>query len=423
MTRSNRGGQTLKSGKIGRWNIIRQQRMLPGERINIDIKGKIKLESLRERDSLRINAHLAIFQTPIRWLVPEWPNIIKAGYNAAQVPVYQEIDLAKLGLGAPTAAQTNTIQRYWLDAPLRIHNEWLKWPEDPDVAGLWPADGTIAVPLQHAWNRCRYNVDPTNEDDFTQASETSFDVRKLAETQARFRSAIERDVLSYNRYMELINEMYGARGDREVDQVPMMVDQVEVGVNPREIPATDGASLGQWQSLFDFSVDHQVRGVTCAEHCVLTYMLCLRFAPIIEGRNPLASGRLDWPTEVGDPEILKATSPQEVQIRDVAARSSTVSLGYLPAGWQYRSGFDVVGARVDVRDSFPYMKVPDTRTEAKDATRVKNAFRSQSLGDYMCDIYVNEDSINPIANSLESYFSGMKGEGSKAEFPKQGKMI
>jgi len=49
-----RGGQTLKTGKIGRVNCIRQQMCLPGETIDISMKGSVKLESLRERDSMRI---------------------------------------------------------------------------------------------------------------------------------------------------------------------------------------------------------------------------------------------------------------------------------------------------------------------------------------------------------------------------------
>ena len=69
------------------------------------------------------------------------------------------------------------------------------------------------------------------------------------------------------------------------------------------------------------------------------------------------------------------------------------------------------------------MLSPSTQENAKDATRVRPAFRSSSLGDYMVDLYVSESTRSPIAGSLESYFSGMTGKGSDAEFPKQGKML
>jgi len=424
MMRFDRGGQTIKSGKIGRVNCLRQQILMPGETVDISMKGSVKLESLRERDTLRINAHLGVFMTPIRWLWDGWPDYIKEGpAGLTSPPLLTGLNaLDALGIGSYTSVGLNDVPEFWRLAYLRVYNEWYKWPEDADVTTV-SAEGQTAVPLQHVWNRGRYNVDPSDAADYTVAAGTDFDVRDLAAVQARFRSSMERDVLSYNRYMELISEMYNADGSREVDQVPMMIDQQEVGVTPREMPATDGASLGQWQSLVDFDIDHQIRKVVCPEHCILTYMLTVRFAPIIEGRAPLSRLPNSWAETVGDAEMISAMMPVDLEQRDVCTTTNATSLGFVPAGWQWRSGHDVVGQAVDVRDSFPYMDIPTTAANSKDATRIKPAFRSQSLGDYMADIYISERSRSPIGGSLESYFSGMAGSGSKAEFPKQGKML
>jgi hypothetical protein len=361
--------------------------------------------------------------TPIRWLWSGWPDYLKEGpAGATAPPTVSAGDLARFGIGATTSGASLAMPQFWRDACFRVYNEWYKWPESSDIA-TWGADGAVAVPLQHVWNRARFDTDPGDVDDYTVGSATDFDVRDLAATQARFRSAIERDVLSYNRYMELVSEMYNADGSREVDQVPMMVDQVEVGVTPREMPATDGASLGQWQSIFDFDIDHQVRKVVCPEHCILTYMLTVRFAPVIEGRAPFAVLPASWEEMVGDAEMLQARQPVPLTIGEVTADPSATVLGNVPAGWQWRCGHDVIGNRVDVRDSFPYMEVPTSQANAKDASRVKPAFRSASLGDYVADIYFSELTRSPIDSALESYFSGMTGSGSKSEFPKQGKML
>jgi len=416
-----RGGLTLKTGKIGRVNCIRQQIMMPGETIDIQMDGNVRLESLRERDSLRINAHLGIFMTPLRWLWTDFPDYLKQGLdtNIAQ-PLVQVNNLDAYGVGAHDESLLN-MPTYFRDSCLRIYNEWYKWPETAD-ATEWHNDGNIAVPLQNAWSRTRFKADPDDANDRNVASATEFDVRQLAETQARFLSAIDRDVLSYNRYMELVQLMYGADGSREVDQVPFLVDEVDVGVNPRDMAATDGASLGRWQSIFDFNVDHSVRKVTTPEHCILTYMLTVRFSPLTETRHPLATDRLTWPELVGDHQILGSTPPKEVQQRDLFAGNLTNTIGYLPAGWQWRAGHDVVGQRIDLRDSFPYMKVPNTPEQSKDATRINQAFRSQSLGDYVVDIYTHERSRNRMNTSLESWYAGMKGRNTDAEFPHQGKM-
>jgi len=68
------------------------------------------------------------------------------------------------------------------------------------------------------------------------------------------------------------------------------------------------------------------------------------------------------------------------------------------------------------------MKVPNTPEQSKDATRINQAFRSQSLGDYVVDIYTHERSRNRMNTSLESWYAGMKGRNTDAEFPHQGKM-
>lgn len=418
-----RGGQTLKTGKIGHVNILRQQMLAPGEVMNVDIKGQCRLESLRERDSLRINAHLAMFMTPVRWLWDEWPNYIKEGPSTALTPpLVQGQDMSSIGVGAYSPDQTSC-QRFWFDAVTRVYNEWYIWPEDPDVA-TWPQDGHKAVPLQHVWNRCRYQATPSETGDYlVQAPADSFSVADLAHTQARYRSAMDREVMSYNRYMELLKDMYGADGSREVDQVPIMIDQVEVGVNPRDMPATDAAGLGEWQSIFDFGIDHTCKGISFPEHVIVTYALVVRFAPLIEARHPLAIDNLTWWEQVADYDVMQHSQPQTVMGREFMANESTTDFGYLPAGWQWRAGHDVIGKRIDTRDSFPYMLNPTTQQNAKDASRIKQAFRSQSLGDYMVDCYFHENIKSPINTAKESYMLGDEGARDNAEFPDQGKML
>ena len=207
MSTDKRGGQTLKAGMIGRVNCLRQQILMPGETLDISINGKVMLESLRERDNLRINAHLGVFMTPCRWLDSNWTDAIKEGpAGTTSLDFESENDLSKLGIGAysGTARQIPSIFRR---AALRVYNEWYKWPENPDQT-VWAADGEQAVPLSAAWSRTRFNVDPTSNTDYlVSTAGDDFDVRDLAAQQAKYRSAMERDVLSFNRYMEILKEM------------------------------------------------------------------------------------------------------------------------------------------------------------------------------------------------------------------------
>lgn len=431
--RASRGGLTLKTGKIGRVNCLRQQLMMPGERMNISINGKVRLEALRERDVMRINAHLATFMVPLRWVWPEFPDYLKQGPDTAITPslVSGDTNWSTLGIGSYATPASTQYYEFFRDAYLRVYNEWYKWPEDNDNTSANIGDhGCKAVPLSKTWTRCRYDATPDASADYTVSAATDFDVRDLAEVQAKFRSAMKRDVLSYKRYMELVDQTYHGDASREVDQVPIMLEQVEVGVDPREAFATDTPGLGEeWMSLFNFNVNHQIRGVTAPEHCIILHMLTLRFAGVAETCMPLANAQLDWHELTGDPEFLASAQPREVLIKDVMQINSATSLGYLPAGWQWRADHDVIGKSIDIRDSFPYMLLPATQAEAKDATRVKNAFRTTALDDYMVDIFFKEDSIQPIGDSMDSYMSGMyedsqvKPGGRGDEFPHGGKML
>ena len=426
MTQVSRGGLTLKPGKIGRVNVLRQQLLMPGERMNINMQGKVRLETLRERDVFRINAHLATFMTPLRWLEPTWPDEVK---NPGSAPLAGITDpnLEKFGIGAYNSEIITTgCYKFWQDAPLRIYNEWYKWPESADATD-WNDDGNVAVPLSASWSKLRFNATPADTTDYIQQTLTDqFDVRDLAETQSRFRSAMKRDVLSFNRWMELIKLQWKGDGSREVDQVPIMLDQQEIGVNPSDMPATDSNGLGQWQSIYDFGVNHQIRGVVAPEHCVITTMLTVRFGAVTENRHPLAQAAGD--IMIADPEAMTVERPQSVTAREVFMTDSSTNLGYAPAGWQWRSDHDVIGARIDSLDSFPYMRIPTTQQECKDATRIKNAFRSARLGDYVADIYFKEDSYQPVGTAMDSYLSGMMDHtlnigNSSDEFPHGGKQL
>ena len=420
-----RGGQITATGSIGHVKCLRQQLLKPGESLSGRVMGQVIMEALRERDALRINAHIAVFMTPIRWLEPNWTDYVKEGPSTTTSLGYSSAIPNIYGLGGNTA---RNIQDFWINAPLRIYNEWYKWPESADITS-WPsADGPPAVNLEHSWTRCRDQQSPADDADkvVTDTLGTGndlFKVNELAEIQARFRRATENEILSYGRYQEILSEMFGADGSREVDQVPIKIGEDSVGVNPRTINASDAAGLGQFASLYDFNVNFGYK-ISAPEHCIVTYMLTTRFAPIADEVHPLANDRLTWAELVGDPTMLSVMQPQEVQIRDCLDSTSSTRLGYQPAGWQHRARNNQVGSRIDIRQSFPYMEVPTTADEARDGSRKVEAFRASALGDYRIDLYAQEKSFSAISSAKSSYYLGVgdAGKGDKSVYPKQGKI-
>ena len=418
-----RGGQTLKEGYIGRNNILRQQIMMPGERMDVRMRGKVRMETLRERDAMRIHATLSTFMTPIRWLDSNYTAFVRDGTPALALGAIT--DLASLGIGGTTSPARNILQLFE-DGPIKIHNEWYKWPESADITA-WPSQGSVAVPLSSAWNRARF-TNASDEVGISPYSGSDIGVTDIAEAQAQFRSQTK-DNLSFGRWQEYMQNTWSSNGSREVDQVPVLIDTVEVGVNPREVPATDGASLGQWQSIYDFDIDHSINQIIAPEHMLITHILTVRFSPMVEGVMPLSTDVPQRWEFAADPEYIDSYPPQSVSSSEVLADTTgAFSLGYLPAGWQWRCEHDVIGNLVETKNTFAYMNVPTTQAEAKDATRVKSAFRSSALGDYYTDVYFTENCYQPIGSARDSYFAGMldhtRGMGnSNDEFPFGGKML
>lgn len=415
----NRGGQILRTGRVGLVECIRQQMMVPGETIKATLKGSCRMEMLRERDALRIHAQLSVFMSPVRWLWSGWAQYLAEGPTGATAPATSAINPKSVGLGG--SKTDRTMQTFWKNAFLRVYNEWYKWPESTDLTGgPFPA-----VNLEHSWTRCRDQSVPTDAGDKEYTGTVSgavatMQIADIIEAQKRYTAAVKREVFSYERYMELLKEMWGTSGSREVDQVPILVHQSEVGVKPRSFPAQNAAGLGQWGSLYDFSIDDFFT-VTAPEHCILTYVLVVRLAPITDEIHPLANDRLNWFEQVMDAETLSVQKPEVVELRDVFPVSSSTQLGFLGAGWQWRAQNNIVDTVIVSRESFPIMDVPTTAAEARDATKNVNAFRSKALRDYVLDLYVNERSNSRASGGKSSFLIGQSGRKSGA-YPSQGKI-
>lgn len=429
--RHDRGGTVMKTGKVGRVNVIRQQILLPGEIMKPRIRGTVRLTPLRERESIRIHARLDAFMTPVRWLWEDLPLYLA---NQTGTPTPKtiktsssgETSAADYGVGGQGVTK---IWKIFKDSVLRIYNEWYKWPEDADITA-WPGDGGKAVNLPTAWTRLQqYDLLTSAEATVgttTKSSKTTFDVRDLAEAQAKFRAAMEEHWLAHERYIPLLKEAWGADGSREVDQVPIRLKGAALGVDPQNLYATDAAGLGSTASLYNFGVDHQFGTVAAPEHCIITYIMLVRFAPVAEDEaNPMALlNDTNKPYEdlIGEPGILAAQRPRAVRERDFANSETDTIRGHLPAGWQWRTRWNLIGTRIDIRNSFPIIRTIEgqDRTSLRDATRVGQPFLSQTLGDYIMDLDFMENVDSPIPGARSSLFSGVGSAGRGSAYPYPG---
>ena len=426
-----RGGQVLKTGKIGRVNVLRQQMLLPGERLRSSVHGGVRLTTLREPESVRIHARVDAFVQPVRWLWPDFVQYLKDGPSAAQAWPLEQVSpgpnavgrtASDLGLGGNTGAQVLAV---FEESIKRIWNEWYKWPEDADATG-WPRDGWQSVNLAHSFTRLQNKPDGGAAELTTAdggSGREKFDIRALAELQEKFRQSVDQDWIAEDRYVDLLREIWGADGSREVDKVPVRLDGAEIGVSPRNVFATDAGGLGAGMSLYQFGVDHNFGTISMPEHCIVTYVLVVRFSTVAEDEvNPIALAHdRSWAEMVGEPGMLGAQRPTAVRGRNLTGAGTNV-LGYLPAGWQWRARWNVVGARIDDRGSFPLLKnlASSTAKQMRNATLIGEPFQSASLGDYMVDMDFSEISASPVPGPLSSVYTGTGDRVSGPAYPYPG---
>lgn len=421
MHTANRGGLILDTGEIGVCKILRQELILPGETQKSHIQGEVRLEALRERDVSRINVRFDRYYTPVRWLWAGYPDWLRGGPDVAGAIPSSTLNagyVAALGLGSSNS-ENITVPTFFVNSVLRVFNEHYKWPEAADLTAV-PATGLRAQPLPMPWNRCRDSNLSDGDDYELQTAQSGarekIDIRQLEQIHARFRRAIDDEFVSFGRWKEYLDERYGTSGTSEVDQVPYHVEDHEMGVQPKSMPAMDGPSRGQYMSVYDFPVNIHCDPFSANEHMVMTDVMLVRYASITENDgNYLAFSLVNggWKLFSGDPGIHEAEPIQAVtkgMVRGYTGSNDNDVLGYLPYGWPYRSRWNQIGLKIDERNSFPLYRDTVSSGNAaarRDATRVQNAYSSKSFDDYVVDLHYDHICHMPLPGAKSGPGQGL----------------
>lgn len=420
----NRGGKSLKVMDIGRMATLRQHLLLPGESLNTTITGNVRLAALKQQTSVYLHAQIEAFAQPLRWLYTDFPDYIKEG--PAGVKVIPTLtgswitDFGKtsnLGIGKVTT----DFAKWYAQAPINIWNEWYRWPEDAKISVTSPpisffADyGKECINLPSAPTRL-HDAPSIDILEYQVASSTTLDVRELEKIQHRFAHAAKTDWTSQERYQEFMRDVWSAKGSPEVDNVPTRLQKgANLSVTPRDQYASDGPSLGELTSLNNFQVNHKWSKYIAPEHMIVTYIMLLRFAPVFDGGViPMAyPGDTLRSLVIGDPMVIAGEQPQAVKSREIEGSGDATVIGYLPAAWQYREGFDHTDQKIREQNNFPLLgNQPNTAAGHRDASNISPAFRSTALRhgfadlDFKCNI---QSRIPPAGTSIMVGSDGEKG--------------
>ena len=405
------GGDINTTGKIGYMNVLRQEYMLPGTSCSPSINGFARLSPMREQKTSKIHAHLEAFITPVRWLWTDFPQYLVEGKDTSLSPPKVTIKLDDYGLGAYNDVE---VFQWFKDAPLRVYNEYVKWPENDDITAI-DLTQEVAVALPAYYTRLQ-NQDHLSSDHYELETKASgerekFDLRDLSKQMARYRNEVPRDWIVHGRYNALVKDAYGARGNNEVDKVPFSFSPKSKMLSGRNQWATDGDNLGGLASIHDFDIKHNFGQIHVAEHSILTFILIVRFPSVANGEvNPVAVAHgKEWEDIVGDAGILANRPPVSVSKRELDGKGTTDHWGYLPSGWQYRARWSNVGKAINERSTFPLLGgigAAASVDRLRDANRILDCFRSDALDHYLVDADFNLNASSDIGDPNASLYAG-----------------
>lgn len=418
MAMYDRTGGSLSTFQMNRWKCLRQEHMIAGDTVSPKIKGWIRLAALRETISLDVQMDLCTFFTPYRYLWSEWPEYVKEGVDGSRtIPTRTQSPAAALGLGS--ISTNNPIAQWYVDNYLKIYNWYFKWPESPDVTSY--PDGSDSLPLYYGFKaialesiltRMR-NISLDDADHILTTSAAGareqFDLRDVAQLQARFKSETSREWLAKDRYKELIAAIWKTSVSNDAEQRPRLVDHRQQWMSGEDVYATDGNSLGSVAGVMRLNLNHNVGRVTIPEGGILSYFLCLRFPPYYKGQcSPMATTNdwtyADW---TGDPDIIEKTPPRDYKLRNVLDTTSSTVLGTAPFAQQLRTGWSFVDTTIQTRDSFP---IADGNAITANAGHigadVSSAFVSQSLGHAMGNIRIEQPVRSIVPDGNSSIYAG-----------------
>ena len=426
-----RSGIRIGTIKLGRWNCLRQEWMIPGEAMELDLSGGITMAALREPISLKVHATLAAFYTPMRFITPDganFPAMVKEGLDNTTLAnsfMAYTVPTASTPAGVPWDAlgvghieEGDEIAQFWVRNYLDIYNWYMRWPEDAEhaIASLkfdssnmqW---GFPAVSLESYATRLR--TETLDDADLTvegteSSGTTSLNLRVLAAAKSRLRSEVTRDWWGRRGYNETVQSIWGTWPSENVEERPFLIGKESAWLSGGNIHATDGDNLGRRAGLMQMNFAQDFGTFTAPEHGVISYWLTLRVPPIYIGQaNPLL-GTDDWTYDdwIMEPSRIAALAPQSITRRKFLPGTTDDIEGLHPRGQHQRTGWHQIDGQIATRDSFPVYKTPATVASLKYHQDMDHAFVSQAYGHGLMSVEFNQVTSSPLPPPAASIMAG-----------------
>lgn len=406
---------------VGRLRTLNVLPVMAGDSIEIDMQGIFKMNPFRRPLQTDVKADVVSFFVPHRHIYgSDWINFLKDGNSSG-------VTLSTLD---PTVAGWNhwyaipwlgnqPVPLWLIEGYVRIWNRYFRTERQglaertvatTTSSGSNARWGWLTASLPALWNVGHDSGSyPTND---TVASAASFELTALAQAAAEYETQLQREWTA-NYYSDVMKK-FGGYATTDADQRPEVLGHSSKWLSGFDVYGTASGNLGEVAGRVETIVGHHVPRKLMPEHGTIWTVAVLRYPPSHEREMHAQVGRLgttmDYANLTGDPTELEKRKPYDLERRDCFRDStSTVSLGKIPAGQQWRYQPNIVDRRYDNKNGFPFFRdEPETLQEAVlyPSKKYSSGFASTEFGHWQYQVRNNVRCLRHIGGYGKSLFAG-----------------
>lgn len=353
-------------GEIGRIKTLSFTNVLPGDSVDIDALGVIRLSPLKRGLSLDGKVDVCSFYVPYRHIYgQDWIDFIKKGHgstlgNYTDPCTPQVYSCNYLGFNN---GHGTTVPKWLSQSYLNIYNNYYKVPSDDDEVRLPNAllendqrFGLAACHLESIWTAPLPNDSIMSRN--ISVSGEQLDIMKLKQEYAKLNTEQERDFFMA-RYRDIIKN-FGGYVDTDADNRPTMLMRTEFWASGYDVDGTGQATLGQFSGRVQQSWRHSVPRFFVPEHGVIMTLALVRFPPIHLGERPYlaVSHNPTYLEFAGDADLIASQPPAEIVVGTIISGSSVSNKFKTPFGQWFRYHPSFVNDRFGAVGGFPFLNNP-----------------------------------------------------------------
>ena len=413
---------SVQLGRIGRLQTLTRIPVLPGDSMSVSVAGVWKMSPLRRDLVLDAKVDLFAFYVPHRHIYDEgsqetWSDFIRSG-NDESIS-FTTVNNNRI-LPYLVCNHRGDIPRYVPAGYNRIWNRYFRPPTDdsairPDTR-IPTDDISVDYGIECGWIPKLWSATVDKEigtsDETVNISSNRLNLLDLEQAKKHLRTEREREWFA-QRYIDVMTGTWGTKVNIDADERPELCWRTSFWLSGYDVDGTAGDSLGQFAGKSQAIGGIEMPSKFFNEHGCLWVMALVRFPTIFIDEKQYLDGKPNpsYKQIAGDPAILSAEPPMEINSGDWFARSNDRDVGYRPYGDWYREHPSWCHSNFDSLNGFPFYDTTEkSKSELRyvDSEYFENVFQTTQQGHYRAQLRCNVMAKRYIPDPRASIFAGSR---------------